>query len=200
MILKYFVLINFLFLAINITLSQIYLELQILISKEGDISLSTHYFYSGINIIENESENINETGKIEISIFDENEKKIKSIYLDYTEDEFFEETFDLIRGKKIEKYDFIIKNVIINLPNNSKILKIYNNNREVESYLIDLENLKLFKSHFENQKDFPIKDSKEEKRDFLFKILIIFCCSLIALILIIYFVFKRRRVPSANYQ
>lgn len=200
MILKYFVLINFLFLTINITLSQIYLELQILISKEGDISLSTYYFYSGINIIENESESINKMGKIEISIFDENEKKIKSIYLDYTEDEFFEETFDLIRGKRIEKYDFIIKNVIINLPNNSKILKIYNNNREVESYLIDLKNLKLFKSHFENQKDFPIKDSKEEKRDFLFKILIIFCCSLIALILIIYFVFKRRRVPSANYQ
>ncbi|MEM5824463.1 MAG: hypothetical protein QXW04_00295 [Candidatus Aenigmatarchaeota archaeon] len=200
MILKYFVLINFLFLTINITLSQIYLELQILISKEGDISLSTYYFYSGINIIENESESINKMGKIEISIFDENEKKIKSIYLDYTEDEFFEETFDLIRGKRIEKYDFIVKNVIINLPNNSKILKIYNNNREVESYLIDLKNLKLFKSHFENQKDFPIKDSKEEKRDFLFKILIIFCCSLIALILIIYFVFKRRRVPSANYQ
>lgn len=200
MILKYFVLINFLFLTINIALSQIYLELQILISREGDISLSTYYFYSGINIIENESESINKMGKIEISIFDENEKKIKSIYLDYTEDEFFEETFDLIRGKRIEKYDFIIKNVIINLPNNSKILKIYNNNREVESYLIDLKNLKLFKSHFENQKDFPTKDSKEEKRDFLFKILIIFCCSLIALILIIYFVFKRRRVPSANYQ
>ncbi|MEM0476174.1 MAG: hypothetical protein QW367_00855 [Candidatus Aenigmatarchaeota archaeon] len=200
MILKYFVLINFLFLVINITLSQIYLELQILISKEGDISLSTYYFYSGINIIENESESINKIGKIEISIFDENEKKIKSIYLDYTEDEFFEETFDLIRGKRTEKYDFIIKNVIINLPNNSKILKIYNNNREVESYLIDLKNLKLFKSHFENQKDFPIKDSKEEKRDFLFKILIIFCCSLIALILIIYFVFKRRHALSANYQ
>ncbi|MEM5816142.1 MAG: hypothetical protein QXL14_03810 [Candidatus Aenigmatarchaeota archaeon] len=109
MILKYFVLINFLFLVINITLSQIYLELQILISKEGDIFLSTYYFYSGINIIENESESINKTGKIEISIFDENEKKIKSIYLDYTEDEFFEETFDLIRGKRIEKYDFIIK-------------------------------------------------------------------------------------------
>ncbi|MEM5830708.1 MAG: hypothetical protein QXO40_00690, partial [Candidatus Aenigmatarchaeota archaeon] len=69
------------------------------------------------------------------------------------------------------------------------------------SYLIDLKDLKLSKSYnFENQKDFPIKDSKEEKRDFLFKVLIIFCCSLIALILIIYFVFKRRHALSANYR
>ncbi|MEM4461144.1 MAG: hypothetical protein QXY70_03355, partial [Nanopusillaceae archaeon] len=139
----FFTLFNFLFLIINISFSQIYLDLQILVSKEGNISLSTYYFYSGINIVENESKNINETGKIEISIFDENEKKIKSIYLDYSEDEFFEETFDLIRGKRIEKYEFIVKNVIINLPNNSKILKICHNNKEVESYLIDLKNLKL---------------------------------------------------------
>lgn len=72
----FFTLFNFLFLIINISFSQIYLDLQNLISKEENISLSTYYFYSGINIVENENESIDKSGKKEISIFDENEKKL----------------------------------------------------------------------------------------------------------------------------
>lgn len=109
------------------TFSQLYLHLYLSIDRSDEVSLSTYYFYSkdyqNFNVAESEE---NETcEKVKIIVLDENNKIINNKCINYSDEEFYTEVFDLRKGKRIEEVSSIVKNTIIFLPNNSKILEIY---------------------------------------------------------------------------
>ncbi|MEM0243108.1 MAG: hypothetical protein QXT34_01480 [Candidatus Aenigmatarchaeota archaeon] len=182
--------------------SQLYLHLYLSIDRSDEVSLSTYYFYSkdyqNFNVAESEE---NETcEKVKIIVLDENNKIINNKCINYSEDEFYTEVFDLRKGKRIEEVSSIVKNTIIFLPNNSKILEIYSKERKVKEFRIDLKNMTL--KSFENLKNSEenIERKNEEinnqKTPLLFAFLLILCI----VIFVLFLIFKRRRALSTNYQ
>lgn len=182
--------------------SQLYLHLYLSIDRSDEVSLSTYYFYSKDyqNFNASESEKNETCEKVKIIVLDENNKIINNKCINYSDEEFYTEVFDLRKGKRIEEVSSIVKNTIIFLPNNSKILEIYSKERKVKEFRIDLKNMTL--KSFENLKNSEenIERKNEEinnqKTPLLFAFLLILCI----VIFVLFLIFKRRRALSTNYQ
>lgn len=182
--------------------SQLYLHLYLSIDRSDEVSLSTYYFYSKDyqNFNASESEENETCEKVKIIVLDENNKIINNKCINYSDEEFYTEVFDLRKGKRIEEVSSIVKNTIIFLPNNSKILEIYSKERKVKEFRIDLKNMTL--KSFENLKNSEenIERKNEEinnqKTPLLFAFLLILCI----VIFVLFLIFKRRRALSTNYQ
>lgn len=188
---KIFLLFFSFLLFLNLVFSQVFLELQIEIKEDGNVSLITHYFYEDEKI----EEKFDKEGNISILILNEDNEIIKTAYVTYNENEFYKEFFDLKIGKRIEKTDSILKNVIIQLPNNSKKLEVYLNNIKMKEYEINVKDKKMI-STMKNDIYNISKEKIEKFNKIDFKFLIPISFFLIIILIVIFLIlFKRRRAP-----
>lgn len=173
---------------VKVIFSQNSVYMEFSISKEGDISLITYYIFEEVS-----DEIFDNNGKIKIEILDEKNNSIKTVFINYSSEDFIFEYFSPREGKIKVENEYTIKRVKFDLPPNSSKIIVYSNS--VKQLEFKIENRTIIPIELENVTRTYTEESLP-KRTQSTKSIIYIIILIIAILLIIFVLFiKRHRAP-----
>jgi len=183
-----FIIFFLLIFLVQVIFSQNTVYMEFLISKEGNVSLVTYYIFEG-----DFDEIFDNNGKIRIEILNEKDNSIKTVFINYTPEDFVFEYFSPKEGKiKIEN-EYTIKRVKFILPSNSSKIVVYSNS--IKQLEFKIENRTIIPEELKNVTRTYTEESLP-KRAKNTNLIIYIIIPIIAILLIVFVLFiKRRHAP-----